>query len=133
MAVCTRGLGPEGTALCTHRLVPRTRLASGFLTSIPCFHTGRLRPPAHRPAQGQRPPGGRLFPHSTGQPGFQSQKRWPHPSLAGLAGGSQMALAASKEAVPCCGPRRPLPPHQPALRVKLCSRHSRTLLGKSHF
>ena len=67
MAVCTRGLGPEGTALCTHRLVPRTRLASGFLTSIPCFHTGRLRPPAHRPAQGQRPPGGRLFPHSTGQ------------------------------------------------------------------
>ena len=145
-AVCTRGLGPEGTALCicglglegtavcTRGLVPRGRLASSFLTSVPCFHTGRSQTSSASPVSGTASSwGGGPFPHSTGQPGFQSQKRWPHPSPAGLAGGSQMASAASKEAVPCCGPRRSLPPHQPAPRVKLCSRCTRTLLGESHF
>ena len=40
MAVYTRGLGPRG------------RLASGFLTSVPCFHTGRSQTSSASPGSG---------------------------------------------------------------------------------
>ena len=51
-ALCIRGLGLEGTAVCTCGLVPRGRLASSFLTSVPCFHTGRSQTSSASPISG---------------------------------------------------------------------------------